>query len=216
MVMVARVVALAAATALWSATVAPGARAADSYTLADVAAHSTAGDCWTVVQGNVYDLTNWVRRHPGGPANILRICGKDGTNDFLAMHRGAQKPAQTLAGYLIGTTATATATPPTPGPSSTSYPLAEVRRHSRASDCWTVIDGVVYDLSAKVRSLPGGAANVRRLCGKDGSRAFAALRGSAGKVLDGARVGVLAGAVASARPDDDRDSDSRSEDRERH
>lgn len=197
------------ASALWSAALVPAASAVDSYTLADVAAHSTAGDCWTVVEGKVYDLTNWVRRHPGGPANITRMCGKDGTNGFLAMHRTAPKPAQVLAGYLIGTIGTPTATQ-APAAAVTVVTLAEVRRHARAADCWTAIDGVVYNLSAKVRALPGGTANVRRLCGKDGSRAFAAVRGSATKALDGTRVGLLAGAVTSGESDGESGSDGES------
>lgn len=51
------------------------------YSFTDVAAHSTGEDCWTIIEGNVYDITSYVPFHPGGPA-ILQACGTDGTNFF--------------------------------------------------------------------------------------------------------------------------------------
>lgn len=53
----------------------------DSFTLTQVAEHSTANDCWTIVNGNVYDITSYVPRHPGGDG-ILAACGTDGTSLF--------------------------------------------------------------------------------------------------------------------------------------
>ena len=38
-------------------------------------------DCWTVVDGKVYNLTPFVKMHPGGKA-ILRAQGIDGTEIF--------------------------------------------------------------------------------------------------------------------------------------
>jgi uncharacterized membrane protein len=32
---------------------------AEPYTMAEVKAHSAAGDCWVAIDGKVYDLTNW-------------------------------------------------------------------------------------------------------------------------------------------------------------
>ena len=73
------------------------------YTLADVAAHNGAASCWTAINENVYDLTNWISRHPGGEGAILSICGKDGTNAFEGQHGENQKPQQILATFKIGT-----------------------------------------------------------------------------------------------------------------
>lgn len=56
-----------------------------SFTAADVAAHKTASDCWTIINGNVYDLTSFIPRHPGG-SEILRACGIDGTQLFETRH----------------------------------------------------------------------------------------------------------------------------------
>jgi len=71
------------------------------YTLADVAKHSSPKDCWTTVNGNVYNLTPFVGKHPGGEA-ILKICGIDGTKFFMDQHGGMEKQEKQLAGLEIG------------------------------------------------------------------------------------------------------------------
>lgn len=73
------------------------------YTLADVAKHSKASDCWTIVRANVYDLTSWISKHPGGSQAIINQCGKDATAAFESQHGGQPKPKDILAGFEIGT-----------------------------------------------------------------------------------------------------------------
>lgn len=51
------------------------------YTAEQVAEHSTADDCWTIIDGRVYELTSYIEQHPGG-TEILRACGGDGTSLF--------------------------------------------------------------------------------------------------------------------------------------
>lgn len=75
---------------------------ASGYTMAQVRKHADAASCWTVISGNVYDLTKWVNRHPGGRARILSLCGKDGTAAFRAEHGKEKQPNQVLAGYKLG------------------------------------------------------------------------------------------------------------------
>lgn len=72
------------------------------YTLAEVAQKNTSADCWVAIDGGVYDLTMWIRSHPGGAGAITQLCGKDGTSQFLGMHGGQARPASTLDGYYIG------------------------------------------------------------------------------------------------------------------
>lgn len=52
-----------------------------TYTRAEVATHNSASDCWTIINGNVYDLTSYIPRHPGGD-EILAACGTDGSSLF--------------------------------------------------------------------------------------------------------------------------------------
>lgn len=52
-----------------------------SFTMSDVAQHNSKDDCWTVIFSDVYDLTDFVNRHPGGN-EIVRACGGDATSLF--------------------------------------------------------------------------------------------------------------------------------------
>ena len=90
-----------------SASVAPSASAeptvsASGYTMAKVKTHASAASCWSVINGNVYDLTAWINQHPGGSSAILSLCGTDGTSGFTGMHQGQRKPESRLSGYLLG------------------------------------------------------------------------------------------------------------------
>lgn len=85
-------------------TVTPTPKApSQTYTMAIVATHKTKTDCWTVVNGSVYDVTSWINKHPGGAQAILSLCGKDGSTAFSDQHGGQRKPEQELASFLIGT-----------------------------------------------------------------------------------------------------------------
>ena len=48
---------------------------------------------------------------------------------------------------------------------------AEIGRHDLPDDCWTLIDGVVYDLTPFLSAHPGGD-RIQRACGKDASWFF--------------------------------------------
>ncbi len=37
------------------------------------------GDCWLVIEGRVYDVSEFMIRHPGGRWIILAQAGKDAT-----------------------------------------------------------------------------------------------------------------------------------------
>lgn len=82
-----------------------GTTSAKSYTMTEVATHNGRASCWSAVNGSVYDLTTWIDKHPGGAANILKICGKDGSATFTAQHGGQPRPEQALAGFKIGVVA---------------------------------------------------------------------------------------------------------------
>jgi cytochrome b involved in lipid metabolism len=73
-----------------------------TYTLADVAAHNTQADCWTLVFDKVYNITTYIRNHPGGASSISKICGKDGTSIFDNKHGGSSSQALILSTYKIG------------------------------------------------------------------------------------------------------------------
>ncbi len=72
------------------------------YTKVRVAANNTPTKCWSIINDNVYDLTKWIKAHPGGQSAITFICGIDGTNAFLAQHRGQPSPFSRLAAFYLG------------------------------------------------------------------------------------------------------------------
>ena len=75
---------------------------ASGNTMERVKANNSASSCWTVISGNVYDLTKWIGSHPGGSGAIRSLCGTDGTAEFNSQHRGEGTPTARLAGYLLG------------------------------------------------------------------------------------------------------------------
>jgi cytochrome b involved in lipid metabolism len=73
-----------------------------TLTTSEVALHTSATDCWSIVNGKVYNLTSYVNSHPGGAANIKNICGKDGSSAFANQHGTASTPNNVLSNYLLG------------------------------------------------------------------------------------------------------------------
>lgn len=72
------------------------------YTMTQISSHNSATTCWSAINGNVYDLTDWVDGHPGGRAAILMICGKDGSGLFNMQHGRSSSVASILADFKIG------------------------------------------------------------------------------------------------------------------
>jgi len=44
--------------------------------------HNTKEDAWTAIQGKVYNITPYIRFHPGGQDTLMRVAGRDGTRLF--------------------------------------------------------------------------------------------------------------------------------------
>jgi hypothetical protein len=54
------------------------------YTLADVAVHNNANDCWLVIDGQAYDVTRFLEEHPGGDEVLLSATGMLGSMNLKA------------------------------------------------------------------------------------------------------------------------------------
>ncbi|KAJ9160918.1 Cytochrome b2 [Coniochaeta hoffmannii] len=61
----------------------------------EVAKHNSSSDCWVIVHGRAYDVTEFLPEHPGGQKIILKYAGKDATEEFDPIH-----PPDTLEKYL--------------------------------------------------------------------------------------------------------------------
>lgn len=162
--------------------------------------HSSSSDCWLLIDGKVYDVTSYLRLHPGGRAIIIPFCGKDATAAFTTQAgQGSHSPFATeqLSAFYIGdlgmaltedngtlsanvnTSEVGTNTPPVPSTTIDNPVAAEVTldtttiaRHDNLNDCWLIISGTVYDVTNYLSQHPGGRTIILPFCGKDATQAF--------------------------------------------
>lgn len=68
----------------------------------ELANHTKKGDLWISIQGKVYDVSEWVKDHPGGDAPLMNLAGQDVTDAFVAFHPGSawKYLDQFFIGYL--------------------------------------------------------------------------------------------------------------------
>ncbi|EXJ88708.1 cytochrome b5 [Capronia coronata CBS 617.96] len=59
-----------------------------TFTPAEVAKHTAKADdgMYIIIDGSVYDVTNFVDEHPGGAKILKRVAGKDASKQFWKYH----------------------------------------------------------------------------------------------------------------------------------
>uniref|UniRef100_A0A7S3Z3U1 Cytochrome b5 heme-binding domain-containing protein n=1 Tax=Lotharella globosa TaxID=91324 RepID=A0A7S3Z3U1_9EUKA len=80
-----------------------------TFTTGEVAKHNTKDDCWVIIDGKVYDVTDFIEMHPAGAQIILDLGGQDVTDQFLAFHRMSvfdKYAPQLFKGLVRGATST--------------------------------------------------------------------------------------------------------------
>jgi cytochrome b involved in lipid metabolism len=181
-----------------------------TLTSAVVATHNTQGNCWLIINNNVYDVTQYIPYHPGGTMQIVNNCGKESTSAFNTKGGGGSSHSasanSTLANYKIGalgSTTTTTPTPvpagPTPTPQTVSLTSVVVATHNTQGNCWLIINNNVYDVTQYIPYHPGGVSRITTYCGKEASTAFNTRGGgsshstNANNLLAGYKIGTLNG-----------------------
>jgi|BarGraNGADG00312_2_1021985.scaffolds.fasta_scaffold06890_4 cytochrome b involved in lipid metabolism len=76
--------------------------AVKKYKMSTVKKHHTRSNCWSVVGKNVYKLTSFISKHPGGSKRIIAMCGKNATAKFRGQHGTGGRANSTLKKYKIG------------------------------------------------------------------------------------------------------------------
>ena len=71
------------------------------YSLAQVQEHNKNEDCWIVLSGLIYDVTDYIKYHPGGDI-ILEDAGKDATEAFETYHPWVNYKS-ILSKFMVGT-----------------------------------------------------------------------------------------------------------------
>lgn len=49
------------------------------FTRQEVSGHKKYGDCWIVIDGEVYNVSSWLKKHPGGARLLMHYAGEDAT-----------------------------------------------------------------------------------------------------------------------------------------
>jgi len=153
------------------------------YTLADVATHATATDCWMVLNTNkVYNFTPFVSMHPGG-STMVPYCGKNGDPGFASV-RHTSNAVALEATYLIGNLTTA--------PAAISVQITPVNvsinigstvqftptvANSTQGVAWTVVPSTVGTISASglITGVTAGQATVTAASTQDSTKSASAI-----------------------------------------
>ncbi|KAL4400430.1 L-lactate dehydrogenase [Malassezia pachydermatis] len=130
----------------------------------EVAKHNTKEDCWVILSNKVYNLTEFVNEHPGGPEVLKKFAGKDGTALFDKVH-----PKDTLEKYarpewFVGDLDT--------GVAKRLLTYDEVTKHNTKDDCWIILGNKVFNFTDFVQLHPGGPEVIIKFAGKDGTKVF--------------------------------------------
>jgi fatty acid desaturase/predicted heme/steroid binding protein len=73
-----------------------------AVTWQELAEHNAADSAWIAVDGAVYDVTEFVDRHPGGREMLLLSVGREATDLFNSYHPFTDAPRAVLHKYRIG------------------------------------------------------------------------------------------------------------------
>merc|ERR1712159_809215 len=52
-----------------------------------VLTHNNISDCWIIIDNKVFDITKFLKNHPGGSKILLDVAGRDVTIQFQKYHR---------------------------------------------------------------------------------------------------------------------------------
>lgn len=79
----------------------------ETLTIETVAGHNSASDCWMIIEGKVYDFTEYFTLHPGGAEAVLEYCGADGseayrTKDYADPKNHSEYANSLLQNYFLG------------------------------------------------------------------------------------------------------------------
>jgi cytochrome b involved in lipid metabolism len=97
-----------------------------TLTGSEIAVHNTSSDCWIIVSGYVYNVTNFLPQHPGSASAIIPYCGGDATGGLNGSsgsrkHNHSNYAYSLLNNYLIGAVGSSVI-PPTGGGTPTPIP----------------------------------------------------------------------------------------------
>eukprot|EP01117_Protostelium_nocturnum_P002097 TRINITY_DN1273_c1_g1_i1.p1 TRINITY_DN1273_c1_g1~~TRINITY_DN1273_c1_g1_i1.p1 ORF type:complete len:343 (+),score=105.25 TRINITY_DN1273_c1_g1_i1:162-1190(+) len=75
-----------------------------NYTVEEVAKHKTESDGWVIIEGEVYDISEFLELHPGGKKILKPYLGRDASNAFKneKIHKHSTRAFNILQKYKVG------------------------------------------------------------------------------------------------------------------
>lgn len=65
----------------------PAPAADDGIPISEVEKHKSATDAWIAINGEVYDVTLWLKAHPGGEQAVFAFLGTDASEEWNGIHK---------------------------------------------------------------------------------------------------------------------------------
>lgn len=72
------------------------------FSKSEILLHNSSKDCWIIVFNQVYNITDFLQKHPGGSEILLSRAGEDATSFFQTRHGRNNKIYEYLSPYKIG------------------------------------------------------------------------------------------------------------------
>ncbi|KAK3082930.1 hypothetical protein FSP39_009282 [Pinctada imbricata] len=79
-----------------------GGKQVQKFTREEISKHDRQGDKWIIIDGEVYNITHWARKHPGGSKVISHYAGQDATDAFTAFHNNKEDIRKYLKAIHVG------------------------------------------------------------------------------------------------------------------
>jgi cytochrome b involved in lipid metabolism len=81
----------------------------------NVARHRSADDCWIIIADRVYNITHFLKDHPGGQAILLAYAGRDATREFETHHQHSVQAIELMEKLYVADVDTSSPEPPQGG-----------------------------------------------------------------------------------------------------
>ncbi|TXC04497.1 hypothetical protein FocTR4_00001294 [Fusarium oxysporum f. sp. cubense] len=162
------------------------------FDAAEVAKHNTPESCWVILYGKVYDVTEFLPSHPGGKKIILKLAGKDATDEYDPVHPpgtleenlkpenilGEVNPETLTDSQSTGENTTTQSRDNQPPPMASLMNLDEIEEEATkriSKKAWAYYFSAADDLFSKTVGLPifVAPAAMARLAHPDGEQGIA-------------------------------------------
>lgn len=110
---------------------------------------------------------------------ITELTGTVSTTSTIVVSNNITQPRGTSEGDTGHQALPSTIPSPQPASGPASFSIGMVKDHAGKNDCWTTINQKVYDLTSFIDEHPGGAKDIIKICGRDGTSAFKNQHGQA-------------------------------------